>query len=548
MRANSANRDMNSLAQTFPIPTLDSWRSLRYLTVARLALIGVLIVAISVFEGKIGVESGQSERQLALLLVYAAFSSAFCWLAYRVRSSFYAQILAAFFIDALFIALLISMTGGLRSGLSVLFFLPLSGTAVLLPTGPAYFCAAVTALTFLGESIYRDVVERGEPLWLAAGLHGVGAFAIVTLLRGLAARANVQEKRAREEATRARQAAMLSSKVIGVLGPAVTVVDASGVVRALNPAARALFADAGVLLEPGDWLASKAPIAVLADLLEKPIAAGQQEQEHDVELPKLAGATGYAGVERYKLRIVRVARAVTDESDTVLFLESARAVEERAQSAKLASMGRLTGSIAHEIRNPLAAIDQAAQLLNDDDADATTKRLTQIVRENTQRINGIVEDVLALSRSDRSQPTAVGLISFVHDLVAELPPLPKVIVHGSTTVGWFDPLHLRLTLTNLIRNAQRHCKTQVLVRIEDVSSDEVEVVVADDGEPIPSKIRSHLFEPFYTTHTQGTGLGLYLAREYCLANRAHLTYEERGESSQGVEKCFVVRMPVPSTI
>ncbi|MGL4576175.1 MAG: sensor histidine kinase, partial [Burkholderiaceae bacterium] len=309
--------------------------------------------------------------------------------------------------------------------------------------------------------------------------------------------------------------------------------------------ARALFADAGVLLEPGDWLASRAPIAVLADLIDKSFANVGEEQEHDVELPKLAGATGYAGVERYKLRIVRVARAISDESDTVLFLESARAVEERAQSAKLASMGRLTGSIAHEIRNPLAAIDQAAQLLDDGDADATTRRLTQIVRENAQRINGIVEDVLALSRSDRAQPSRVDLLGFVGDLVAELPQQPRVTVHGAQVAGWFDPLHLRLTLTNLIRNAQRHCEQQVMVRVDAVSSEEVEVVVIDDGKPISSKIRGHLFEPFYTTHVQGTGLGLYLAREYCLANRAYLTYEERSGGAQPMEKCFVVRMPAP---
>jgi two-component system sensor histidine kinase PilS (NtrC family) len=536
-----------AFAQVFPIPTLESWKSLRYLTVARLILVALLVIFVGLLDGKLGSDGGQNERSLALLLVYAAFASAFCWLAYSVRSSFYAQVLAAFFIDALFIALLLSMAGGLRSGLAIMFFLPLSGTAVLLPTGPAYFCAAVTALTFLGEAGYREIVERGDPLWLAAGLHGIGAFVIVTALRGLANRANLEEKRAREEANRARQASMLSSKVIGVLGPAVTVVDAAGIVRALNPAARALFADAGVLLEPGDWLASRAPIAVLADLIEKSPLNEDREQEHEVDLPKLAGATGYAGIERYKLRMVKVSRALSDESDTVLFLESARVVEERAQSAKLASMGRLTGSIAHEIRNPLAAIDQAAQLLDDEGVDPTTRRLTQIVRENAQRINGIVEDVLALSRSDRAQPSKIDLLGFAGDLVAELPPLPTVTVHGEQRSGWFDPLHLRLALTNLIRNAQRHCVSQVQVRVAAVSVEEVEFVVMDDGKPIPSKIREHLFEPFYTTHAQGTGLGLYLAREYCLANRAHLTYEERSGQQGPVEKCFVIRMPTPST-
>jgi two-component system sensor histidine kinase PilS (NtrC family) len=538
---------MTTFAQVFPVPTLESWRSLRYLTVARLILVGVLLALASLAGSKLAESVTQNERALALLLVYFSFACAYCWLAFRVRSSFYAQVLAAFFIDALFIALLLSMAGGLRSGIGVMFFLPLSGTAVLLPTGPAYFCAAVTALSFLGEAGYRDVVERGDPLWLAAGLHGIGAFAIVTLLRGLATRANAQEKRAREEANRARQATMLSSKVIGVLGPAVTVVDSAGIVRALNPAARALFADAGVLLEPGDWLASRAPIAVLADLIENSAVTADREQEHEVDLPKLAGATGYAGTERYKLRMVRVARALSDESDTVLFLESAKVVEERAQSAKLASMGRLTGSIAHEIRNPLAAIDQAAQLLDDEGADATTRRLTQIVRENTRRINGIVEDVLALSRSDRAQPAKIQLQEFIAQIVGELPRTPAVTVQGEDAAGWFDPLHLRLTLTNLMRNAQRHCANHVSVRVAGVSPEEVELAVIDDGPPIPSKIRQHLFEPFYTTHSQGTGLGLYLAREYCLANRGHLTYEERSDPAGHVEKCFVVRMPVPST-
>jgi two-component system, NtrC family, sensor histidine kinase PilS len=301
------------------------------------------------------------------------------------------------------------------------------------------------------------------------------------------------------------------------------------------------------LLEPGDWLASRAPIAVLADLIEKSETKADREQEHEVELPKLAGATGYAGTERYKLRMVRVARALSDESDTVLFLESAKVVEERAQSAKLASMGRLTGSIAHEIRNPLAAIDQAAQLLDDEGADSTTRRLTQIVRENTRRINGIVEDVLALSRSDRAQPVKIDLQEFVKQILGELPPAPQVAVPAQAGAGLFDPLHLRLTLTNLIRNAQRHCVSKVEVRVNNVSPEEIEVAVIDDGKPIPSKIRQHLFEPFYTTHSQGTGLGLYLAREYCLANRAHLTYEERSDPTGHVEKCFVIRMPVPST-
>ena len=221
------------------------------------------------------------------------------------------------------------------------------------------------------------------------------------------------------------------------------------------------------------------------------------------------------------------------------------------QRSKLASMGRLTGSIAHEIRNPLTAISHASALLADDLKDPVEARMLAIIRENASRINLIIEDVLALSRSDRAQIQAIDLNAAVREVIAELPPTPVIHVLGSAQ-GKFDPLHLRLTLINLLRNGQRHTQTQVLVRIEQLSLNDVEIQVIDDGPALSSTTREHLFEPFFTTHSQGTGLGLYLAREYCLANHAQLTYEERSthpNSSSTLaihpeqnEKMFVIRL------
>jgi two-component system sensor histidine kinase PilS (NtrC family) len=234
-----------------------------------------------------------------------------------------------------------------------------------------------------------------------------------------------------------------------------------------------------------------------------------------------------------KLRFARVDAAA---ERCVIFMQDVSAIENQAQELKLASMGRLTASIAHEVRNPLAAIGHATALLAEDLQGPTEARLLKIVGDNVARVNRMVEDILQLSRKVQPYAEPIALGPFLAELKAEFSE-----THGlADDMLWigeagrcevrFDSLHLREVLVNLLGNAIRYASGEpASIRIFAVRDGGAcrELHVQDDGPGITPEVRAHLFEPFYTTSSKGTGLGLYLARELCLNNEAMLDYEYR---------------------
>jgi two-component system sensor histidine kinase PilS (NtrC family) len=223
---------------------------------------------------------------------------------------------------------------------------------------------------------------------------------------------------------------------------------------------------------------------------------------------------------------------------------------------KLASMGRLTASIAHEVRNPLSAISYASSLLAEDIVSPGSKRLLNIIGDNVARLNRMIEDILNLSRKAQVHSEPILLRPFLEEIAGELGEthafsrhLVEMIDIGGQSVR-FDPLHLREVLMNLLSNAVRYASRNTgSVRLHLVSNTgRLELHVQDDGPAISPEVRAHLFEPFYTTSSKGTGLGLYLARELCLNNGAMLDYEYRMEKSkEGAEEArgrFVVTFAV----
>jgi two-component system sensor histidine kinase PilS (NtrC family) len=200
---------------------------------------------------------------------------------------------------------------------------------------------------------------------------------------------------------------------------------------------------------------------------------------------------------------------------------------------KLAAMGRLTASIAHEVRNPLSAINQAAQLLEEDRAVAPEgERLLSMIRNNAKRIDRIVGEVLQLNRRDRQQPEVIPLGEFMRSLTDEIVQaenIPKgavVIIVADELLVIFDRGHLNQIVWNLVRNAWQHCQKKdgsirVMARAG-YMGDAVICELDDDGPGIPAELRGQIFEPFFTTRPGGTGLGLYIARELADANGAAL--------------------------
>jgi two-component system sensor histidine kinase PilS (NtrC family) len=229
-------------------------------------------------------------------------------------------------------------------------------------------------------------------------------------------------------------------------------------------------------------------------------------------------------------------------------LEDIGRLELRAQQLKLASMGRLSASIAHEIRNPLAAIRHANGLLAEQLDGRNLKRLATIVEDNCMRLNRIIEDVLSISRRGTATPEPLQAADFLSRTVAEYVSQSGADAHrvecrvASDAPIWFDAGNLRQVLLNLLANALRYAGEGAgAVRIEwDAPLGGVPaLIVSDDGPGIPVASRVHLFEPFFTTESRGTGLGLHLARELCTANGATIRYRPAGDNPP-LRSAFVV--------
>jgi two-component system sensor histidine kinase PilS (NtrC family) len=221
---------------------------------------------------------------------------------------------------------------------------------------------------------------------------------------------------------------------------------------------------------------------------------------------------------------------------TLVFLEDLSDLEEQSRQLKLAALGRLTANIAHEIRNPLSAITHAGDLLAEENRAAPRERLIRIIRDNAQRLDRMVADVLELNRRDRLTPEPIRLgtflAAFAEDFAQseEIPREGLRLVCEGDPVVQFDRVHLHQVIWNLARNAWRHSRREagsVTMQVRRAGQ-RLELHVLDDGPGVPAELQGQLFEPFFTTFSSGTGLGLYIARELCVANGAALDYLARG--------------------
>jgi two-component system sensor histidine kinase PilS (NtrC family) len=233
---------------------------------------------------------------------------------------------------------------------------------------------------------------------------------------------------------------------------------------------------------------------------------------------------------------LRLLDAGTEGGHSVLFVEDTTRAREQAQQLKLAALGRLTANIAHEIRNPLAAISHASELLEEEKRSNARTRLTRIIQDNTRRLDQLVSDVLQLNRRDRMAAGPIRmhpwLREFLTEFVANESTLAERFAVDVAADAWieFDREHLRQVMWNLLRNAVRYAGPEsgaVRIALRGYGG-RIELSVIDNGPGVPAARQGQLFEPFFTTEAKGTGLGLYLARELCAANRATLEYVNDG--------------------
>jgi two-component system sensor histidine kinase PilS (NtrC family) len=498
-----------------PERTSDSfWTSLRYFSLYRIAVTALFLGLTLAYGDALSLGSHQLELFRFVAAAYLLTGVALQILL-RNREYFNQQLTLQAGVDVLAITLLMYASGGIRSGLGVMLLISLTGAAIVAPRRLTFLYASIATIAVLLEQGYWVLVhDAPEASFLQPGLLAIGCFATVGvtgwLAQSVAANERLALQRGRELATQTR----VSELVIGDMHDGVAVLDRLLVAEPL------LGADITQLL-PGfskRWNAWR----------EGGGAARYAESAaHD--------ATGGVDVHGRSLGL-RLIDTGTEEEYSVLFIEDTTRSREQAQQLKLAALGRLTANIAHEIRNPLAAISHAAELLGEEKRAEDQYRLTRIIHDNTQRLERLVADVLQLNRRDRISTERVRLgpwlQAFVGEFIANEAVAPDRIALEAPRDAWveFDREHLRQVLWNLLRNAVRYARPEPrAVRITLVGvADQVELNVIDNGPGVPLQSQGELFEPFFTTDSKGTGLGLYLARELCAANRAILGYVDGG--------------------
>jgi len=536
------------------------------------AALGLALVATQLIATLLG--SPTPRWTLVLCILYAAQALSL-WLLPRLQRGATAQSLArvsspqwwaSIGLDLAVFGLLhaLDLADGVNYG--ALFVLPVLMAGVLTPRLLALATAAMAALLMLGVAAWAVLLSGNVGLRMTqAGLVGSGFFVISLLASEMASRLAREERAARGSLEFARQQAQLNRLVIDEMQEGVLVVDRRGRVRAANPAARGLLADGAP-----EAMVRMAPFQMrgvptwqpLVGAVEQAFMAGSwPEAGRDVVLQF---ADGLQRSLRLRMRFTRRLESHTSEDLCVLFIEDNRKVQARSQQEKLAAMGRVSAGIAHEIRNPLAAIAQANALLAEDSVEPRALQLTRMVASNVQRLKSIVDDVMEVAPGEapQAQPLDASLLVAETCLdwarTNELSPGPDDPLSCSVPlqplVVAFDPEHLRRVLVNLLDNALRHAEpgpAGVQVLLEPAGPDEAaaRLTVFSAGAAITPEVERHLFEPFFSTRSRGSGLGLYICRELCERYGARIDYHYRRDAVlPGNEFALLLRrMPASPT-
>ena len=424
-------------------------------------------------------------------------------------------------LDVIAMTLLMHASGGIKSGIGLLLLVSLATAGLIARGRHAFFHAAFAALAILLEQSWQLLRNEAPGAdYFQAGMLAGSYFVIAGLGFTLARYARGAEQIAAARGVDLANLAQINELVIRDMQDGFVVVDEHGVIRQHNPQSETLIG--------GLAMANERALVDAAPELAKSLADWREEPK------RIFAMLRDARTQRdYQVRFVAIGDQAS--SPTVIFIEDASRIRAQAQQMKLVALGRLTASIAHEIRNPLSSINHAAELLHEvSERSPEDQRLLTIIQANAHRLDRMVQEVLYLNRRDRANAEAIDakhyLEQFVRDFCAnEKIALDVIAVKIATSHRLiFDRSHFDQIVWNLVRNARRHGRglpqsITILLR-EAADADNLVLEIGDDGPGVSVDALAHLFEPFFTTDASGTGLGLYIARELAEVNGARLEY------------------------
>jgi len=516
-------------------------RALHYLNGFRLIIAAVALAAV------FGLFAGEIESGYRVFLAQAAaityLAAAVIFLALHLRRAIKVAELATFSLatDLILVGLILHAFGGIESALIILLLFTVGIAGLILDLRTSLLFAAIVTFGLLADaSIGRSGSNAG--LLFQAALYAIGAFALAVTTSMLGRWGREYQMLAERRGLDLANLGHINELIIHKLRSGVLVVDSQERIRQMNEAAWYLLGN-----PPAGERNLRTIAPPLADRLKRWRQTGRTEDEG------LLLQSTQAAVVPSMLTMP----GLDDSEATLIFLEDTSVVSRRARDLAQASLARLSASIAHEIRNPLGALSHAAQLLNESEQlDKADRKLVAMILNHSARMNDIVENVLKLSRRERARIESVSLIPWLRKLVDDFRRYHKLDAErvrlelpSASIMVLMDASQLSQAVWNLIENALKHAgedgrTVRVTLRVSPIRGHrEIALDIIDNGPGIPLEKRSQVFEPFFSTHKQGSGLGLYLARQLCDANQAALEYVQ--VPNQGA--CFRILLRRPES-
>ncbi|HEX3914554.1 MAG TPA: PAS domain-containing sensor histidine kinase [Steroidobacteraceae bacterium] len=503
------------------------WRVLAVLNLYRV-LVPLVLLGLYRLGGARGFAVYSAEIFFGAATFYLCFGLVSVILVRRRMASAAAQTILQAAIDMFVLILLLHTCGGVASGLGVLFLVPIGALAFLLPPRSALFLAAVAAIAILVDTITQQLGGITDiNSYATAGLLGAVLLTTAGAASFAAGRMRESEAMVRQRDVDLANLAELSQYIVQHLRESLLVVDAGDKIRLINESAAEILGDDHAV--PGALVGEVSPRLLYS------LSTWRQREQGEESPSSFVAADGARVIQPH------FAPLGEEPGPTLIFLEDTSLLAERVQQGKLAALGRLSASIAHEIRNPVGAMSHAGQLLAESpNIGADERRLTDIISSNSERVSTIINNVLQLSRREATKPTRLLLGDWLEDFLEEFcetmqVPETQIGVHEAPEdlEVRIDPSHLHQVVWNLCDNAikygEAHEGISFDIKLGRLNpSNRPFLEVSNRGPGIEPKSVDRIFEPFFTGRRGGTGLGLFIARELCQLNRAILLYEPRG--------------------
>ena len=508
-----------------------TWRVLSTLNATRI-LVSVGLLGLFFAGGEPRVFGGENPAMFSataagyfVFAVLSAVSLYKRWLPFGVQS------VSQSLVDIVAVVVLMHASGGIESGLGGLLIVFIGAGSLVLPLQFPTILAALATFAILGEQLYAQLSgATAGANYPAAGILSAIIFAMALATRPLGRRIQASEALALQRGVDLRNLSQLNEYIVQHLRESIIVIDANNDVRLHNTSAASLLG------------ASQQIIGLPLENVFEPLAEYLQKWRRDIDLTSHPEFTVISSTNNLPVtaHLAPLGKDGERNGPVLVFLEDASLMNERVQQSKLASLGRLSASIAHEIRNPVGAMSHAAQLLAETDGITEDDlRLTQIITTHSSRVSHIIDNMLQLSRRETSRPERLALRDWLAEFADEFSRTLE-LQEGELTVAdipadlevRMDRSHLRQVLWNLCDNAIKYASETggILVEIEAgrlAGQGRPFVEVLDHGLGVDKSTAEKMFEPFYTERTGGTGLGLYISRELCELNRSTLLYVDR---------------------